>query len=649
LKKNNQYIGGIELSYLANSDKFEIEPKNDDTKEDSLLWETRSYSNLDSYTYESDDNDDIKSSDTHTMKEVDGTDYSIQESDTDHEAEYSQDSLQDVTLESDSDLEQYYDAQSRLNIEPYDGKDKSNFSSDYFCPGWIELFGSNKRYKTMYIFCAGDNKSIVIRSFKNVVEHFQFCVDIKEKFPYNSGRFSSREKNRRILGATLVRMQDESFPTFQQKFDTFIKKQPQDLLFLQRKSPTSFSKSKLQDNAIVNGYVARFLNERHCREEWAIVSDKYISFYGLDQKKSSFRIPRRCIVSVKIGSDNYPSYSNFYFLEIETIGKTTYLMFRTQSLRDHWLEMLSTKNLTKSDQIVTVDDTADDYLQSSSLWKLKKRRILNCRNFVFEGPDLSIDHESQVGDLHPCEIVKDALSRVVQLNDDSSNTNELISFLNIVSSLKRVNANKLSEIEKKAFFLNLYHLMVNHAFLVLGFPTSTYNFISYFATICYQCSDDVFSITELEHCIIRAKGSPPSNFVSKFVIPNDQYEFSLNEKDYRINFAMNCGSKSNPKLISLFTPDLIEKQLDYTSRIFLGETVSIKKDRKGVSIRLPRLCNWYLGDFGDGQSDLLSLVRNFMPDDDQKLIDLCLEGSVPYTVKYLPFVFKCQHLVLIYW
>jgi hypothetical protein len=152
----------------------------------------------------------------------------------------------------------------------------------------------------------------------------------------------------------------------------------------------------------------------------------------------------------------------------------------------------------------------------------------------------------------------------------------------------------------------------------------------------------------LEHCIIRAKGSPPSNFVAKFVIPDNQYEFSLNEKDNRINFAINCGSKSNPNHVTLFTPELIEQQLDYNSRKFLGSMVSIKvNDKKGVSIKLPRICNWYLNDFGDDQCDLLSFLRNYMPDDEKKLIDFCLTGSMTYSVRYLRFVFKCQNLALV--
>ena len=49
----------------------------------------------------------------------------------------------------------------------------------------------------------------------------------------------------------------------------------------------------------------------------------------------------------------------------------------------------------------------------------------------------------------------------------------------------------------------LYHLLIQHAYLVLGPPASTLHWLSYYSVIAYQTADDVFSLVELEHCIIR--------------------------------------------------------------------------------------------------------------------------------------------------
>ena len=54
-------------------------------------------------------------------------------------------------------------------------------------------------------------------------------------------------------------------------------------------------------------------------------------------------------------------------------------------------------------------------------------------------------------------------------------------------------------------------LQVNHAYLVLGPPSSSRAWLSYFNTIAYEAGGDIFSLSELEHCIIRAnRWQPPT-------------------------------------------------------------------------------------------------------------------------------------------
>merc|ERR1711902_427763 len=111
----------------------------------------------------------------------------------------------------------------------------------------------------------------------------------------------------------------------------------------------------------------------------------------------------------------------------------------------------------------------------------------------------------------------------------------------------------LNSTEKTAFFINLYHIMISHSYLVLGLPPSNgFKWISHFNMISYQCADEIFSLAELEHCIIRDSMSYPFNnnaLVKNYIIPKSKYEMALSINDFRINFALNCGSVSNPETI----------------------------------------------------------------------------------------------------
>ena len=146
------------------------------------------------------------------------------------------------------------------------------------------------------------------------------------------------------------------------------------------------------------------------------------------------------------------------------------------------------------------DDPSDGFLHKSSVYKCKKRRLLNCRKLAFRG---SLSDDMGCVDLDPNTVVASALKSALEPHDENSNEN-LKNFLNQSSQLKKCHIGSMSERAKLTFFLNLYHLMITHAYLILGVPTSSFKWVSYFNMISYQVDDDIFSLTELEHCIIRA-------------------------------------------------------------------------------------------------------------------------------------------------
>ena len=232
--------------------------------------------------------------------------------------------------------------------------------------------------------------------------------------------------------------------------------------------------------------------------------------------------------------------------------------------------------------------------------------------------------------------------------------------------------------ERLAFFLNLYHVMVMHAYLVLGPPDSSFKWVSYFGTISYQCADDVFSLTELEHCIVRARTSAPTQFLAKFVLPKSRYpglEMRSKERpsssssgsssysysvgsilDYRINFALNCGSLSNPRSVPTYKAGTLNEQLDDSARRYLRDSVTVSRvpGKKGVlSVTLPRICSWYAADFGGGSSRssrIVLLVKRHLDDRSRDLLSaaLAVDGrrfrSGSLQVTFSSYDYRCRNL-----
>jgi Protein of unknown function, DUF547 len=114
------------------------------------------------------------------------------------------------------------------------------------------------------------------------------------------------------------------------------------------------------------------------------------------------------------------------------------------------------------------------------------------------------------------------------------------------------------------------------------------------------------SLAELEHCIIRAKMTPPRQFLSKFVLPSSSYPFALRHPDPRVNFALNCGSESGVQGITVYTAAAVDQQLDLMSMLYLQETVTYNAHK--IAVTLPRMMQWYQGDFGKSPLEALRIV-----------------------------------------
>lgn len=198
-------------------------------------------------------------------------------------------------------------------------------------------------------------------------------------------------------------------------------------------------------------------------------------------------------------------------------------------------------NPTMSSMSFSLASTPTSYLEGMVCfppeWHLGDKMILNCRNFTCSGVyhQLSI-RTLELGKLvkDPCRLVEKLLDMAFKLSQDlaaeesssagegsgrggggvgcgssldPSEAQELwVDFMDGVALLQCIDLSIIDNTSPEAacLFLNLYHCMLLHAYMVVGLPNSLFKWSNFFRNCSYEAFGDVFSLAELEHCILRS-------------------------------------------------------------------------------------------------------------------------------------------------
>lgn len=158
-----------------------------------------------------------------------------------------------------------------------------------------------------------------------------------------------------------------------------------------------------------------------------------------------------------------------------------------------------------------------------------------------------------------------------------------------------------TEEERKAFWLNMYNAYVqilldeNPELLKTRLDWFGYNF---FSSPQITIAGHKLSLDDIEHGIIRhSKIKLALGYLDKWSWFVDDFEerFRLEEVDYRVHFALNCGAASCPK-IAIFDPERVDEQLDLVAKQFLENSTTYHKE-EGV-VEVVKYFSWFRGDFG---------------------------------------------------
>jgi len=514
----------------------------------------------------------------------------------------------------------FFDAQQDLlsSVSKEDTKKSLLAMIDALCPMNIEVV-TNRGYTSFFLLTAEE--------FCGLIPTSQ-CTDLVKKNPWAthlvkslfSARLSQIEALRRAIALIGAKAGVFQLTALAKKVEIL-------------------SGKKSSEQAMEQYHVLRATSDRQWIECILLINGKEIRFVHPEKRKPQMRLSFSTILNSE-ALDSVVVLPGHSMLSIQTLGRTTYVLFATNDERNRVGKKIRAQckeqqNKSSSKHLFLQDsgNPVDEFMHKSSMWSSKSPRILNCAQLVFHA-DESVECERFVA-----ECLRSALS----LSRDSwANLESTSKFLRKVAELKKCTVQGLSEDVKLAISVNLYHIMIIHAYLVLGPPVSSLQWLGYFNSFRYQFDDDVFSPTELEHRIIRARMTNPAQFFSRFAIPQTDFPGSLQvmrDPDYRIMFAINCGSMSNPSSIQILNSVDLDNQLERACRMYLQQTsVKIDAVNEAATIFLPRFCQWFAGDFGSDEEQLLKKIMRFLPPS--------VAACKTIKVKYMAFNFQCRILEL---
>ena len=180
-----------------------------------------------------------------------------------------------------------------------------------------------------------------------------------------------------------------------------------------------------------------------------------------------------------------------------------------------------------------------------------------------------------------------------------------LDFAELQTSLK-------SDDEKKAFWINMYN---GYTQLLLKKDARKYKKRNqFFKAKQIPIAGKVFSLDEIEHDILRrSKIKWSLGYFNKLFPAKKTRLLRVQQLDYRIHFALNCGARSCPP-IAFYDPANLQTQLDMATRAYLTGEVSYNAEKN--SLQLPAIMGWFRHDF-KGKQSMLELVKKYhlVPED----------------------------------
>ena len=434
---------------------------------------------------------------------------------------------------------------------------------------------------------------------------------------------------------------------------------------------------KMSDETLLaESVVARSLWDSHWREEWCALYASRIEFYAPFSKKPILSLPLADVQGMRAVDPTNALHPlpGVSLLAIETAWRVSYIGFLDDATRSSFSDHLKAALFSSSNEARLEDDAYRAHLwqnvSSQSIaasgrgkWapitssKRKQQRIIlngrrmgfDCAPFNAETRVTATENSVEVGGgliEKEEEFVESLLLKACSFTVEmlENQPRDFIDFLDATSRLISINLRDIDLSSDAAFclVLNLYHCLLQHSLLLsIDGPPSKKTVGTFKRASCYEIGNDIFSLAELECCLLRGRTSKPSNARSPYVeapkASQSAYRhYALGVTDPRINFVLHQGDFSSGSTVPVLTPEVMEEQLSAATSAFLSRQVKIYVNRR--TIVLPKICDVYRQDFGSGDPyDCISFILQYMDEDSQdQIVELFTDETNAPSIKYRP-------------
>ncbi len=173
--------------------------------------------------------------------------------------------------------------------------------------------------------------------------------------------------------------------------------------------------------------------------------------------------------------------------------------------------------------------------------------------------------------------------------------------------------------DQLAFWINLYNALVIDAVIKKEVKNSVtesrLGILTFFQKAAYIVDGQRFSLTDIEHGVIRGNRGFPYFPGPHFSSDDPRIDAVLRPVDPRIHFALNCASNSCPP-IGVYSGESLDNQLDLAASNFIQNDLIIDKSSK--MIKISRIFLWYQVDFGR-KKGIINFLIKFVNDPEKKV------------------------------
>ena len=162
--------------------------------------------------------------------------------------------------------------------------------------------------------------------------------------------------------------------------------------------------------------------------------------------------------------------------------------------------------------------------------------------------------------------------------------------------------------ERTAFWIDVYNALALHAALRFNVRDSVREVAGFFNRAAYCIGGARFSLTEIEHGVLRGNRPPLPGLPPPFASEDARLALVCRPPDPRIHFVLHCATRSCP-LPRPYRAETLENDLDVAVAAFLlGGGIEVVQGR----VQLSALFAQYGDDFG-GEEGVRAFVLRYLP------------------------------------